>query len=173
VTRTLETKDLRIVGLLVRDGRASCAEIARALGTSRRSVHHRIERLRREGVIHIGAIVNPEAVGYPVMGDAGPIAFQPTDNHVSIGRDGTVSVREGASKTDSLRGKLKMVTIDNQSQLVPNRVHAYDATWNENNNFPKLASSAAHLFGKPKVWPAPGETAEQAFIRVYGEPQQA
>ena len=28
-------------------------------------------------------------------------------------------------------------------------------------------------FGKPKVWPAPGETAEQAFNRVYGEPQQA
>ena len=29
-------------------------------------------------------------------------------------------------------------------------------------------------FGKPKVWPAPGETAEQAFVRVYGpEPQQA
>ena len=42
--------------------------------------------------------------------------------------------------------------IDNLSQLVPNRVHAYDATWNENNNFPKLASSAAHLFGRPKVW---------------------
>ena len=42
--------------------------------------------------------------------------------------------------------------IDNLSQLVPNRVHAPDGTWNENNNFPKLASSAAHLFGKPKVW---------------------
>jgi hypothetical protein len=29
-------------------------------------------------------------------------------------------------------------------------------------------------FGKPKVWPAPGETAEAAFERVYGpEPQQA
>jgi hypothetical protein len=27
-----------------------------------------------------------------------------------------------------------------------------DATWDVNNNFPKLASSAAHLFGKPKVW---------------------
>ncbi len=28
-------------------------------------------------------------------------------------------------------------------------------------------------FGRPKVWPAAGETAEQAFIRVYGEPKQA
>jgi hypothetical protein len=42
--------------------------------------------------------------------------------------------------------------IDNLSQLVPNRVHAPDGAWNENNNFPKLASSAAHLFGRPKVW---------------------
>jgi hypothetical protein len=42
--------------------------------------------------------------------------------------------------------------IDNLSQLVPNAVHTPDGTWNVNNNFPKLASSAAHLFGKPKVW---------------------
>jgi hypothetical protein len=42
--------------------------------------------------------------------------------------------------------------IDNLSQLVPSRVHVPDGTWNENNNFPKLASSAAHLFGRPKVW---------------------
>jgi hypothetical protein len=42
--------------------------------------------------------------------------------------------------------------IDNLSQLVPNAVHTPDGTWNINNNFPKLASSAAHLFGKPKVW---------------------
>src|ERR1035437_9187899 len=42
--------------------------------------------------------------------------------------------------------------IDNLSQLVPNAVHTPDGTWNVNNNFPKLASSAAHLFGRPKVW---------------------
>ena len=42
--------------------------------------------------------------------------------------------------------------IDNLSQLVPNAIHTPDATWNLNNNFPKLASSAAHLFGRPKVW---------------------
>jgi hypothetical protein len=42
--------------------------------------------------------------------------------------------------------------IDNLSQLVPNAVHTPDGTWNVNNNFPKLASSAGHLFGKPKVW---------------------
>jgi len=42
--------------------------------------------------------------------------------------------------------------IDNLSQLVPGAIHRADGTWYENLNFPKLASSAAHLFGKPKVW---------------------
>jgi hypothetical protein len=35
---------------------------------------------------------------------------------------------------------------------VPGAIHRADGTWYENLNFPKLASSAAHLFGKPKVW---------------------
>ena len=42
--------------------------------------------------------------------------------------------------------------IDNLNQLVPSAIHTPDGTWNVNNNFPKLASSAAHLFGTPKVW---------------------
>jgi hypothetical protein len=42
--------------------------------------------------------------------------------------------------------------IDNLSQLLPSLVHTPDGTWRVNNNFPKLASSAAHLFGRPKVW---------------------
>jgi hypothetical protein len=46
--------------------------------------------------------------------------------------------------------------IDNLSQLVPRAVHTPDGTWDVNNNFPKLASSAAHLFGKPKVWAEEG-----------------
>ena len=46
--------------------------------------------------------------------------------------------------------------IDNLTQLVPDAVHRPDGTWNINNNFPKLASSAAHLFGKPKVWAEEG-----------------
>jgi hypothetical protein len=46
--------------------------------------------------------------------------------------------------------------IDNLDQLVPDAVHRPDGVWNINNNFPKLASSAAHLFGKPKVWAEEG-----------------
>jgi len=46
--------------------------------------------------------------------------------------------------------------IDNLGQLLPLTVHVADGTWDLNNNFPKLASSAAHLFGKPKVWTESG-----------------
>jgi hypothetical protein len=46
--------------------------------------------------------------------------------------------------------------IDNLNQLIPSLVHTPDGAWNVNNNFPKLASSAAHLFGKPKVWAEEG-----------------
>jgi hypothetical protein len=46
--------------------------------------------------------------------------------------------------------------IDNLSQLVPYAVHVPDGVWDVDNNFPKLASSAAHLFGKPKVWTESG-----------------
>jgi len=48
--------------------------------------------------------------------------------------------------------KVEVPGIDNLSQLLPNLVHTPDGTWRVNNNFPKLASSAAHLFGRPKVW---------------------
>ena len=55
--------------------------------------------------------------GDPVLGDAGPITFQPTDNQISIGKDGTITVRQGNSRVDSLRGVLRMVAFDDASQL--------------------------------------------------------
>ena len=39
---------------------------------------------------------------------------------------------------------------------MPRAIHTPDGTWRVNNNFPKLASSAAHLFGRPKVWAEEG-----------------
>jgi hypothetical protein len=53
-------------------------------------------------------------------------------------------------------GKVGVPGIDNLSQLLPGLVHVPDGTWNINNNFPKLSSSAAHLFGRPKVWTESG-----------------
>jgi len=46
--------------------------------------------------------------------------------------------------------------IDNLNQLAPGAIHAPDGSWSVNNQFPKLASSAAHLFGRPKVWSEEG-----------------
>lgn len=66
----LDTIDAQIVDLLMEDGRMPCAEIARRLGCpSERSVRYRIERLVNRGVIRIGAIPNPLALGYRVVAD--------------------------------------------------------------------------------------------------------
>jgi flagellar basal-body rod protein FlgF len=76
------------------------------------------ERYTRNGALQInlaGQLVTSD--GNPVIGDSGPITLQPNDNQVSISRDGTISVREGTSKTDSARGKLKLVSFDNARQL--------------------------------------------------------
>ncbi len=68
---TLDDTDRRIVSLLLKDGRISSAEITRRLGdsVSERSVRYRIDRLRRNGIIRISAIVNPHSLGYMVTGD--------------------------------------------------------------------------------------------------------
>ena len=62
--------DTEIINLLMEDGRMSCSEIARRIGSiSERSVRYRIERLIANGVIQVTAILNPKAVGYSVTAD--------------------------------------------------------------------------------------------------------
>lgn len=66
----IDKTDLRIVNLLLEDGRKSAAEIARQLGdVSERAIRYRIERMIEEDVIHIGAIVRPEAFGLQIKAD--------------------------------------------------------------------------------------------------------
>jgi flagellar basal-body rod protein FlgF len=75
-------------------------------------------RYTRNGSLQINATGQlVTADGNPVLGDSGPIVFQPNDSQVSISKDGTISVREGSSNVDSQRGKLKLVAFDNQQQL--------------------------------------------------------
>jgi flagellar basal-body rod protein FlgF len=76
------------------------------------------ERYTRNGSLQLnasGQLVTSD--GNPVLGDGGPIALQPNDRQVQISRDGTISVREGNSKVDSVRGKLRLVTFANPQQL--------------------------------------------------------
>jgi len=77
------------------------------------------ERYTRNGAFQInaqGELVT--STGDRVVGDGGPIQFQSTDNSISINRDGTITVREGGnSRTDSARGKLRLVRFDNVQQL--------------------------------------------------------
>lgn len=59
--------DTKILGLLIKDGRASFAEIARVLNVSRAHVRERVQKLIDGGVIEqFTAVVNPEKMGKAV-----------------------------------------------------------------------------------------------------------
>src|SRR5215467_10008662 len=56
------------------------------------------ERYTRNGAMQInsnGELVTAE--GFQVMGESGPITFQPKDRNITISQDGTISVREGSN----------------------------------------------------------------------------
>ncbi|MDP1548031.1 MAG: AsnC family transcriptional regulator, partial [Anaerolineales bacterium] len=62
--------DIKIVNLLLEDGRMSASEISRRMGgVSERAVRYRVDRMRDEGVIQISAVVSPEALGYNIKAD--------------------------------------------------------------------------------------------------------
>jgi flagellar basal-body rod protein FlgF/flagellar basal-body rod protein FlgG len=86
------------------------------------------ERYTRDG----GLQINPQgqlvtANGNAVLGTGGPIVFQPTDHDISISPDGGVSVLEGTSKTDSLRGKLRLVSFAQAQSLLKEGSNLYSA----------------------------------------------
>lgn len=66
----LDRIDKQIVDLLTEDGRMSCAVIARRIGKiSERAVRYRLERMIAEKVFAVSAIVDPAAIGFPVVAD--------------------------------------------------------------------------------------------------------
>ena len=66
----IDKYDLEIVKLLMKDGRMSASELAREIGDlSERSVRYRINRMVKDGMIKISAIVNPKAFGFNVIAD--------------------------------------------------------------------------------------------------------
>src|SRR5258705_4639963 len=84
------------------------------------------ERFTRNGALQInnaGQLVTSE--GLQVVGETGPIVFQANDRNISISTDGTISVREGQNSTDSLRGKLRLVTFDRPQRLQKDGTSTY------------------------------------------------
>ena len=62
--------DIKIVNLLLEDGRMSASEMSRRMGDiSERLIRYRIERMVNGGVIQISAVVSPEALGLTIKAD--------------------------------------------------------------------------------------------------------
>lgn len=78
------------------------------------------ERYTRNGALQIsatGQLVSSE--GMPVLGESGPITFQPGDRNIMISKDGRVTVNEGGSdKTEGFRGKIRLVRFARAQDLI-------------------------------------------------------
>jgi flagellar basal-body rod protein FlgF len=86
------------------------------------------ERYTRDGDLMInnqGQLVT--ASGNPVLGNAGPIVFQPTDHDVSIATDGNITVVEGINRIDAVRGKLRVVSFSDAQKLLKEGSNLYSA----------------------------------------------
>ncbi len=63
----LDELDVRIVALLLKDGRTPAAQIAEQIGLSRPAVADRLDKLERQGVIRgTTAVIDPTALGKSV-----------------------------------------------------------------------------------------------------------
>jgi flagellar basal-body rod protein FlgF len=86
------------------------------------------ERYTRDGGMQInnqGQLVT--AAGNPVLGTAGPIVFQQSDHDINITPDGTITVVEGSGRTDSIRGKLRLVSFPDAQKLLKEGLNLYAA----------------------------------------------
>jgi flagellar basal-body rod protein FlgF len=76
------------------------------------------ERYTRDGGLHLnnqGQLVT--VAGNPVLGTGGPITFQPADHDINITPDGTITAVAGNGRTDSIRGKLRLVSFADRQSL--------------------------------------------------------
>jgi Lrp/AsnC family transcriptional regulator for asnA, asnC and gidA len=66
----IDKLDVKIVNILLDDGRMAASEIARQIGDiSERVVRYRIDRMIDEGVIQISAVARPQAFGFSTIAD--------------------------------------------------------------------------------------------------------
>jgi Lrp/AsnC family leucine-responsive transcriptional regulator len=128
----VDDKDMRILALLGRDARTSYADIGEAVGLAPSSVHERVRKLERSGVIRgYRADLNLEALGYPItaivslaLRPASPTdvpslvkEFELVESCYSIAGDNSYalvirapSTKELEELLDALRSKLEVVT---------------------------------------------------------------
>ena len=86
------------------------------------------ERYTRDGGLQLngqGQLVT--AAGNPVLGTGGPIVFQATDHDINVTPDGTITVQEGTNPTDSVRGKLRLVSFAEAQKLLKEGSNLYSA----------------------------------------------
>src|ERR1700688_3704347 len=86
------------------------------------------ERYTRDGGLQLnntGQLVT--IAGNPVLGASGPIVFQPTDHDINVSPDGTITVLEGNARTDSIRGKLRLVSFADAQKLLKEGSNLYSA----------------------------------------------
>ncbi len=132
-TRHLDATDNKILGALDAALRPSVSDLARAVSVARGTVHARLERLRREGVIRgYTPEVNPRRAGFPVsafttvsilqgqlnqvLSDLAGIA-EVMEAHVVTGR-GDLLLYVVARSNDDLHNVLQAVaSIDQVSEL--------------------------------------------------------
>ena len=86
------------------------------------------ERYTRDGNLQLNSQGQLTTVGGDVvLGNAGPIIFQPTDHDINISPDGTITVVEGAARTDTIRGKLRLVSFTDAQSLLKQGSNLYAA----------------------------------------------
>ena len=86
------------------------------------------ERYTRDGGLQLnnqGQLVT--VAGNAVLGTGGPIVFQPTDHDINVTPDGTITVVEGSGRTDSIRGKLRLVSFADAQKLLKEGSNLYTA----------------------------------------------
>ncbi len=86
------------------------------------------ERYTRDGGLMLnnqGQLVT--AAGNPVLGTGGPIILQQSDHDINITPDGTITVVEGSGRTDSIRGKLRLVSFPDAQKLLKEGRNLYAA----------------------------------------------
>jgi flagellar basal-body rod protein FlgF len=84
------------------------------------------ERYTRDGKFSLnstGQLVTSD--GDLVLGNSGPITFQPTDHDINVSPDGTVTVLEGTARNDSIRGKIRIVAFDDPQKLTKQGAKLY------------------------------------------------